>query len=130
MQNGLRLSRVFAVCGLAAAATFPAAFASAQSDAGVRSSSIPSYHLMQLSLDPEGLEVGVFKAKTEEVRSCKDALQLARSTFAKVNRDRFVRASSLPGELQDILRDLPTGHATPLFTSAGKVRVMFICNRK
>ena len=84
---------------------------------------------MQLAVEADKVELDQFKAGAEAIRSCDDALKLAQSLSADIKRNRFVRASNLPGELQDILKDLPTGHATPLFGTDGNARVLVICNR-
>ncbi|GMN02956.1 hypothetical protein [Erythrobacter sp. MTPC3] len=116
---------------LSAAAVLVTAMASAPISAqNERSSPVPRYHLMQLSVSAASTSPAEFETKTAAVQSCRDAIDLAKSLDADVKRNRFVRASSLPGELQEILADLPTGHATPVFSADGKaMRVLVLCYR-
>lgn len=122
--------RFLGIAALATAAlASPTSMAHAQTDAGVRSSSVPSYHLVQLSISADEGAIEAFRTDTQSIRSCDDAMDVARTHSADITRNRFVRATRLPSELQDILRDLPTGHATPLFGVDGAVRALVICNR-
>lgn len=117
----------FAIGALALALTAPVSLA-AQSD--VRSSSVPRYHLVQLSVDADVMETGEFKAKTAEIRSCSDAGNLARAIDADFKRNRYVRASEMPVALQTELAELPVGKATQVFGADGSMmRVLVICAR-
>ena len=112
---------------LLAAVAFVPATLSAQS--GVRSSTVPSYHLMQVSVEAGDIALDEFKAKAKAIRSCGEAGELAKALDADVKRDRFVRATDMPVSLQDELRELPTGHATKVFGDSQTLRVLVICNR-
>jgi len=95
-----------------------------------RSSSVPRYHLMQLSVQSEDLTAEEFKAKIEAIQSCGEVRELAKSLGADTKRNRFVRASALPTDLQNQLADLSVGQATPVFSADGTVmRVLVLCGR-
>jgi len=120
------LNRFICSVAVLAAALVPAGL-SAQA---ARTSPVPSYHLMQLSVDSTDVTFEEFKAKTEAIRSCGDATKLVESLGTEWKRDRFVRASQLPEDLQAVLEELPTGHATQVFSDDGIVlRVIVLCNR-
>ena len=104
--------------------------ASGQSSPEARSSSNPSYHLKQLSVATTEISLEDFKGKTEAIRSCLDANNLAKELDADVKTDRFVPSWDLSDDLRDALRDVPTGHATEVFTNDPSVmRVLVICHR-
>ena len=85
---------------------------------------------MQLSVKADKVEAERFAAKAGTIRSCDDAKNLGKSLDAKINRNRLVRASALPSDLQSALRELPTGQATQVFSADGQVlRVLVICAR-
>ena len=120
------LNRLVAASAVMAATLAPA-LASAQDE---RSSPVPRYHLMQLSVDTAATTPEEFKAKSEAIRTCGEAKDLAKSLDAGIKRNRFVRASSLPADLQDVLLELPAGHATPVFSDDdGVMRVLVLCGR-
>ena len=101
-----------------------------QSSPEARSSANPSYHLKQLSVATAGIPLEEFKAKTETIRSCLDANKLAKELDADVKTDRFVPSWDLSDDLRDALRDVPTGHATEVFSNDPSVmRVLVICHR-
>ena len=120
------IDRLVAACVLAATAIAPTA-ASAQI---VRSSSVPSYHLLQLTVASDAISAEDFEARTKTIRSCNDATAVARELGADVTRNRFVRATQMPEALQDVLEQVETGHASPIFSADPEVmRVLVICNR-
>ncbi|QZD87443.1 hypothetical protein [Qipengyuania psychrotolerans] len=101
-----------------------------QSSPEARSSANPSYHLKQLSVATAGIPLEEFKTKTEAIRSCLDANKLAKELDADVKTDRFVPSWDLSDDLRDALRDVPTGHATEVFSNDPSVmRVLVICHR-
>lgn len=113
------------VCVLVAT-TLSSSPLSAQERVGSRA----SYHLMQLSMKADQIPLDEFRARTEEIRSCSDASDLAKTLGAEVKRDRFVPSWDLPAELKKTLADLPTGHATQVFGEDGSImRVIIICSR-
>ena len=112
---------------LAVAALSPASLA-AQSDA--RSSPVPRYHLVQVSVDANAVSPEDFEAQTRTIESCRDAAELARTLDADFTRNRFISASRMPQQLQDIVAELPIGKSTPVFSGDGKVmRVLVLCAR-
>ena len=112
------------------AAAFAPFTASGQSSPEARSSTNPSYHLKQLSVATAEIPLEEFKAKTEAIRSCLDANKLAKELDADVKTDRFVPSWDLSDDLRDALRDVPTGHATEVFSNDPSVmRVLVICHR-
>ncbi|AWW75506.1 hypothetical protein CD351_13805 [Erythrobacter sp. KY5] len=114
---------------LLAASIAPVA-ASAQVVEGARGSFQPSYHLVQLSVALAGMSAEAFEARTKEIASCADAIDLARDIDAEITRNRHVPQERLPGAVQDVLRDLPTGQASPIFSNDGEtMRVLVICNK-
>ena len=126
MGKHRNFSSLSAACILAAIALVPAAL-HAQNG---RSSPVPRYDLMQLSVELGDISVPEFKAKTEAIRSCRDAKEVAKSIGADVKRNRFISASALPPDLKDALRELSAGEATQVFGGDGKtVRVLVLCNR-
>jgi hypothetical protein len=111
----------------AATAATAAAGASAQQE---RMSPRPNYNLVQLSVKSAEVAPGEFKTRTEAIRSCDQAVKLAGELGAQLTRNAYVRADQMPAELNAILKDLPTGQATPVFTDGGEVlRVLVLCNR-
>ena len=125
MLNICRLIMLFGVCPLVATPLI-----SGQLSAQERAPSRASYHLVQLSIKADQIPLEEFRAKTEEIRSCRDATDLAKSLGAEVKRDRFVPSWDLPVELRMTLAELPTGHATQVFSEDISVmRVIVICSR-
>ena len=126
MRKRRNISSLGAACILAATALVPAAL-HAQNE---RASPVPRYDLMQLSVELRDISVPEFKAKTQTIRSCRDAKEVAKSLGADVKRNRFISASALPPDLKDALRELSAGEATQVFGGDGKtVRVLVLCNR-
>lgn len=112
------------------AATAAAIFATAASAQQERMSPRPNYNLVQLTVKSAEVAPGEFKARTAAVRSCDQAVKLAEELGAQVTRNPYVRADQMPSQLNDILKDLPTGHATPVFSNdPGIMRVLVLCNR-
>ena len=119
--------RCVAGVALAAAALVPAAL-SAQTN--IRTSSVPNYHLMQLSISSTDYSLAEFRSATEALRSCAEARDLARSIGADIRRDRFVRGTQLPESLRAEIETLTSGHATRVFSENGEtMRVIVLCNR-
>lgn len=117
---------------IAATTILPAALAAQQHNpgSGVRTSPVPRYNLMQLTVQSENISVEEFKTKTQAIRSCYEAKKLAGELDAQTARNRFVTSSQLPNPVQEILRDLPNGHATPVFSADPSImRVLVICSR-
>lgn len=122
------LSRFVPAAVLAATLLAPAT-AVAQAE-GARTSAVQVFELAQVSINAAAIAPTEFAQKTQAIRSCGDARQLARDLGARVTRDNFVRASTLPSELQPILAETPTGHATPvLFEQGGALHVFVVCGR-
>ncbi|WP_298468337.1 hypothetical protein [uncultured Erythrobacter sp.] len=120
------LTRLVTTSALITAAIAPAALSAQQE----RTSPVPRYDLMQLSVETAEVLPADFKAKTEALRSCNDAKNLGKALDAKVTRNRFVRASALPDEVQDLLTEIQVGQATPVFSADGTVmRVLVLCSR-
>ncbi len=120
------LHRLIPTAAMLAAALAPAG-ALAQE---VRNSSVPIYELTQVSINASAIAPGAFEAKTQSIRSCRDARQLAKDIGARVTRDSFVRATSLPSELQPVLAETPTGRATPVMVEQGAaLHVFVVCGR-
>jgi len=86
---------------------------------------------MQLSVDAGTVSLDQFAAKTSAISSCGEAKNLGKSLDAEINRNRQVRASALPADLQDTLKAMTLGQATPVFSADGSVlRVIVLCARK
>lgn len=95
-----------------------------------RTSPLPSYHLVQLSVAASAVPIEQFQARTTEIRSCREAVELGRALDAKVERKTFVHATELPPPLRPILRTLPNGIATPVLSADGKaLHVLVVCHR-
>ena len=120
------LNHIITVSAAGALALAPAAVSAQQE----RASPVDSFHLVQLSVNASDVAPDEFKAKTESIRSCADARDLRDSLGAEMTRNRFVRATQLPDDLRALVDELPTGHATPVYTYDGAVlRVLVLCNR-
>ena len=112
------------------AAIFAAALPFGLSAQSAQLSSSPNYHLLQLTVETGKVARGAFETKTEAIRSCGDALQLARELDADVKRDRFIMDHQMPASLRNALRELPTGQATSVFsTDPSLMRVIVLCAR-
>lgn len=93
-------------------------------------SSVPNYSLVQLSVDPAKVSAEAFKAQVDTIRSCEDAVKVGGALGADITRNAYVRASQLPTDLAAILKKLPSGEPTPLFSgNDGQLRVLVICGR-
>ena len=100
---------------------------SAQLD--LQTSPVPRYHLVQLAVESETISAEEFASKTEAIRSCRDAKNLAEEIGAEMKRNRFVLSTRLPKDLQAALKDLPAGHATQVYPGAGStLQVIVLCN--
>ena len=111
---------------LLAAVLAPAA-AVAQAE---RSSPVPSYHLVQLSVHASKVAAPQFQAQTQAIESCGDAIELSRTLGAEMTRNRFIRASQMPTSVRTMVEELESGEATPVYTYDGAVlRVLVLCNR-
>ncbi|MEM7701013.1 MAG: hypothetical protein AAF251_03670 [Pseudomonadota bacterium] len=118
--------------GLVAALLVPSNLANAAQEgtSGTRSSTVPTYHLMQLEVKTAKVSLQAFEAKTSSISSCNEAKTLAKEIDAKTRRNRFKRASQLPESLRDTLAEMPAGTATPAFTPDGSTaRVIVLCGR-
>lgn len=95
-----------------------------------RESSRPGYTLLQLTVKPTAVGFADFGARTSTIRSCDDAVKLGTELGAELVGKTNVRSDQLPSELQNILKELPIGHATPVYGYADKwLRVLVLCNR-
>lgn len=109
-----------------AAALAPAA-ASAQHE---RSSPLPRYNLVQLSVLASAMPIEAFQAETMEIGSCGQAVKLGKALGAKVERKNFVHATELPPQLRPVLKTLPNGMASPVLSEDGSVlHVLVVCSR-
>lgn len=119
--------RLISAAAVLAAMLVPAA-AFGQTD--VHGSPRPRYNLVQLTVKTAEITPEQFSSRTQAIRSCDDAVKLAAELGAEVTRNAYVRADEMPSQLNDILKDLPTGHATPVFSNdAAIMRVLVLCNR-
>ena len=118
--------RLFPALAIAAVAIIPAS-AIAQTE---RASSLPSYNLVQLSVMSADVERADFEAQTQAIRSCGEAVKLAKVSGWQVTRERFVHPSELPPQLRPVVKDVPTGQATPVLSDDGSaLHVLVVCNR-
>ncbi len=119
--------RLIPAAALLAAALAPGA-ALGQTD--VRSSPLPNYNLVQLSVAASAVPIEDFQTRTMAISSCDEAVKLGKAMDAKVERKSFVHASALPPQLRPVLKDLPNGMATPVLSEDGKVlHVLVVCSR-
>ncbi|MFM7348824.1 MAG: hypothetical protein ACKO01_04975 [Erythrobacter sp.] len=89
-----------------------------------------SYALLQISLVPGKVASGAFRTRMEAVRSCPEAVKAANEMGAEVVRNAHVTPDRLPPKLEILLRDLPVGRATPVFSGSGNtLRVLVLCQR-
>jgi len=90
----------------------------------------PTYALVQLSVSSGAMTPGQFRKRTEALRSCEEAVSLATEIGAEVVRNARVTPERLPPQLRPVLKDLPVGHATQVFSgSGGTLRVLVLCQR-
>lgn len=88
-------------------------------------------HLLQLAIPANEDMAEAFGTATSAIRTCEQARDLGRMLTAEIVENRSVSLSVLPQEIRLLLRDLPTGRATPVFGQAGKtMKVLVICARK
>ena len=109
----------------------PTSVALAQAGApGTQTSNVPAYHLMQLEVKTKDVSVETFETKTAAINDCSEVKAVAKELGGKMVRNRFVRASQMPSDLRAILKELPAGKATPVFsTDPAAARVLVLCNR-
>lgn len=121
------MHRLIPAAAMLAATLVPGA-AFGQTD--VRSSPLPSYNLVQLSVAASAVSIEEFQAQTMTIGSCGDAVKLGKAIDAKVERKRFVHATELPPQLRPLMKDLPNGTASPVLSEDGSaLHVLVICNR-
>lgn len=124
--------RHFIIAPALAGCALLSAGALAQSE---RASSLPSYNLVQLSAWSSQVEPKDFRAQSAAIRSCGEAVKLARESGRQVTRERFVHPSELPPPLRPILRDVLTGQAAPVLSEgvlgedSSALHVLVVCNR-
>ena len=113
-----------------AAALAPAGVLAQQYVSQEGASSVPNYSLVQLSVDPDKVSAEAFKAQVDTIRSCEDAVKVGGALGADITRNAYLRGSQLPTDLASILKTLPAGQPTPLFSGKdGQLRVLVICGR-
>lgn len=114
-----------------AAAMLAAAFAPASAIAQEeRTSWLPNYNLVQLSVAASAVPIDEFQTRTMAINSCRDAVKLGKAMDAKVERKRFVHATELPPQLRPVLKDLPNGIASPVLSEDGlALHVLVVCSR-
>jgi len=96
----------------------------------VRTSPLPNYNLVQLSVAASAVPIEQFETRTMEIGSCADAVKLGKAMGAKVERKAFVHATELPPQLRPLLKDLPNGMATPVLSEDGAtLHVLVVCSR-
>lgn len=109
-----------------AAALAPAAALAEQE----RSSPLPNYNLVQLSVAASAVPIEEFQARTMEINSCGEAVKLGKALDAKVERKAFVHATELPPHLRPLLKNLPNGMASPVLSQDGAtLHVLVVCSR-
>ena len=87
-------------------------------------------HLLQLAIPTNEDTAEAFGTVTSAIRTCEQARELGRMLTAEIVENRSVPLAILPQEVRVLLRDLPTGRATPVFGQAGKtMKVLVICSR-
>lgn len=89
-------------------------------------------HLVQLKFEPKG-ETGVeqFSSATREIRSCRQARDLARSAELEVSENEKVKVGSLPEPLQRVVSELEVGNASTVFGNQQQgFRVLVLCARR
>ena len=118
------MARMFAA--LAAAGLLASAAAAQQAP----ESPAPSYALVQLSVSSAKITPAQFRKHTEAIRSCEEAVTLAGEIGADVVRNARVTPDRLPQQLRPVMKDLPLGHATQVFSGSGStLRVLVLCAR-
>jgi hypothetical protein len=88
-------------------------------------------HLLQLAVPIDRDMAEAFGTVTSAIRSCEEARQLGWILNAQIVENRSVPLSILPQGIRILVRDLPTGRATPVFGKAETtMKVLVICARK
>lgn len=88
-------------------------------------------HLLQLAVPISEDSVEAFETVTSAIRTCKGARQIGQVLNAEIVENQSLPLSNLPREIRELLRDLPTGRATPVFGKAETtMKVLVICARK
>ena len=118
--------RLFPAAAILAAAFAPVS-AAAQEE---RTSPLPNYDLVQLSVAASAVPIEEFQTRTMAINSCRQAVTLGKAMDAKVERKRFVHATELPPQLRPVLKNLPHGMATPVLSEDGAtLNVLVVCSR-
>jgi hypothetical protein len=118
--------RLIPTAAMLAAALVPAG-ALAQDE---RTSPLPNYNLVQLSVAASTIPIDEFQTRTMAISSCGEAVKLGKSLGAKVERKSFVHATALPPQLRPVLKELPNGMASPVLSEDGSVlHVLVVCSR-
>ncbi|KPF62242.1 hypothetical protein [Porphyrobacter sp. AAP60] len=95
-----------------------------------RTSPLPNYNLVQLSVAASAVLADEFQSRTMAITSCSEAVKLGKAMDAKVERKTFVHETSLPPQLRPVLRNLPNGMATPVLSEGGSaLHVLVVCSR-
>ena len=88
-------------------------------------------HLLQLAVPASNDTVKKFRTVTSAIRTCEEARQIGQSLNAEITENDSLPFSTLPPKVMELLRDLPTGRATPVFgTPQTTMKVLVICARK
>ena len=88
-------------------------------------------HLLQLAVPASNDTVKKFRTVTSAIRTCEEARQIGQSLNAEITENESLPFSTLPQQVMELLRDLPTGRATPVFgMPQTKMKVLVICARK
>jgi len=88
-------------------------------------------HLLQLTVPASNDTLGKFRTETSAIRTCEEARQIGQSLNAEITENQSMPLSQLPPQVWELLRDLPTGRATPVFgTPQTTMKVLVICARK
>lgn len=88
-------------------------------------------HLLQLAVPISEDSVEAFETVTSAIRTCNGAREIGQVLNAQIVEKRAIPLSSLPREVRLLLRDLPTGRASPVFgKEETTLKVLVICDRK
>lgn len=88
-------------------------------------------HLLQLAVPISEEAVEAFETVTSAIRTCDGARGIGRTLNAQIVENRAVPLSALPRGVRLLLRDLPTGRASPVFgKEETTMKVLVICERK
>lgn len=88
-------------------------------------------HLLQLAVPISADTVEAFETVTSAIRTCEGAREIGQTLNAQIVENRAVPLSRLPREVRLLLRDLPTGRASPVFgKEETTMKVLVICDRQ